>query len=228
MRKKIYLILCIVMMIFLCSCATPTKLNNGENNLNAGIEEYTESIKVAEIEKEIEQPDLTQIRSICKLATLECYYHNVAKSVKEAGTGITHLGEKDRKFWTEYNGVAKIGVDMSRGSMDVKGTEITIYIPEAEILSIKPNSESVAVPIADTDSANSNPIEAEDVTEAINIAQEDIVAKIQNDSSLLVNAQDRAKKLIENYINQLGEISGVKFTIKWETIHNSSSLAEEN
>ena len=34
------------------------------------------------------EPDIMQIRSICKLATVECYYHNVAKSEKSAGTGI--------------------------------------------------------------------------------------------------------------------------------------------
>ena len=41
------------------------------------------------------EPDIMQIRSICKLATVECYYHNLAKSEKSAGTGIWHLGEKD-------------------------------------------------------------------------------------------------------------------------------------
>ena len=39
------------------------------------------------------EPDITQIRSICNLATLECYYHNVAKSEKKAGSGISHIGD---------------------------------------------------------------------------------------------------------------------------------------
>ena len=43
------------------------------------------------LEQEIIQrasvPDISQIRSICELATLECYYHNVAKSIKEKGKG---------------------------------------------------------------------------------------------------------------------------------------------
>ena len=44
----------------------------------------------------INAPDIAQIRTICELATLECYYHNVAKSVKEKGSGLLHIGE-DRK-----------------------------------------------------------------------------------------------------------------------------------
>ena len=39
-------------------------------------------------------PDLGQVRSICSLATLECYYHNVAKSTKTAGGGITGIFER--------------------------------------------------------------------------------------------------------------------------------------
>lgn len=60
-------------------------------------------------------------------------------------------------------------------------------------------------------------------TGAVSVAQDDICESIQNDSSLLANAQDRAKKLIENCINQLGETSGTEFTVKWESVSNTSS-----
>jgi hypothetical protein len=158
------------------------------------------------------------------LATLKCYYHNVAKSTKEKGSGLTHLGEKDRKFWTEYSGTATIGVDMSKGSMEVNGTEITIYIPEAEILSIKLDSHTISEPIVEQDNNwNKNEIGADDVTKAVNDAQESIIAQIENDSSLLVDAQDRAKTLIKNYIDQLNVVFDTEFTIKWQTVHNTSS-----
>lgn len=205
MRKRI---VCMVIGILTLSLSACTKDK-------ADAVEQASEVKTEAVSQE-ETPDISQIRSICKLATLECYYHNVAKSEKEAGSGLSHFGENDRKFWTEYNGVAKIGVDMSKGDMKINGTEITIYMPEAEILSIKPDSESVSEPIMDKDSWNSNPIDADDVTGAVSVAQDDIYESIQNDSSLLANAKDRAKKLIENYINQLGEASGTEFTIKWE------------
>ena len=164
------------------------------------------------------QPDEMQIRSICKLATLECYYHNVAISSKAAGHGVTHWGEKDRDFWVEYSGVVKLGVDMSKGRMEINGTEITIYIPKAEIISMEPDESSVQDPICATDGWNKNDIGANDVTVAVANAEEAIKNQIKNDSALLVSAQDRAKKLIENYIEQLGKASGVEFTVKWEYI----------
>ena len=39
----------------------------------------------------VNKPALSQIRSICELATLECYYHNVKKSEKKKGTRLKQV-----------------------------------------------------------------------------------------------------------------------------------------
>ena len=75
----------------------------------------------SEKKQAVNEPDIAQVRNICNLATLECYYHNVAKSVKEAGSGLWHIGEKDRTFWIEYTGTARLGIDMSKVSMKIEG-----------------------------------------------------------------------------------------------------------
>ena len=124
------------------------------------------------------EPDIMQVRSICKLATVECYYHNVAKSEKPAGTGIWHFGEKDRQFWIEYTGTVKLGIDMSKVQMKVNGTDVTVTIPEAEVQQVNVDDDSY--------------------------------------TALLVNAQERAKKMIENYIMQLGETTGTEYQITWK------------
>ena len=81
-------------------------------------------------------PDISQIRSICELATLECYYHNVAISTKEKGQGLSHIGEKDREFWIEYSGVAKLGINMAKVSMEIQNKDIVITIPKAQLLGL--------------------------------------------------------------------------------------------
>lgn len=163
-----------------------------------------------------EEPDIMQIRSICNLATLECYYHNVAKSIKEAGSGISHWGEKDRKFWIEYTGSAKIGIDMSKVSMRIEGNNITISMPNAKLLSIDIEELTQDSYIISDDGWNKNKITAEDQTAAINAAQAVMKKSVESNSALLLNAQNRAKNLIENYINKMGELSGVSYTIQWE------------
>ena len=46
-----------------------------------------------------EKPDITTIRSICEMATLEWYYHNVATSEKDRSKGFFHLRVQDRTSW---------------------------------------------------------------------------------------------------------------------------------
>ena len=160
-------------------------------------------------------PEITEIRSICKLATLECYYHNVAKSVKTAGEGIAHLGEVDRKFWIEYTGIAKVGIDMSKVEMTVDGSVIEIKIPEAELVGETDIKESGLNYIYSNDGINQNEITVEDETKAINEAQNEMEESIKNNKTLLLNAQSRAQELIENYIVQVGKMTGVDYEIIW-------------
>ena len=48
-------------------------------------------------------PELSRIKSICELSTMKCIYHNVAYGTQYAGTGISHMGEKNRSFMQEYD-----------------------------------------------------------------------------------------------------------------------------
>lgn len=163
------------------------------------------------------KPDVTQIRSICNLATLECYYHNVAKSTKTTGSGIAHWGETDRKFWIEYTGIAKIGIDMAQVDMKIEGDKITVTMPNAKLLSIdiSENDLNEDSYIASEDNWNKNKITAEDQTTAINDAQSKMAESVKSNTQLLLSAQTRAQELIENYINQLGELSGINYNIQW-------------
>lgn len=177
------------------------------------------------VDNNVKEPDISQIRSICNLATLECYYHNVAKSEKEAGSGISHIGEEDRKFWIEYTGIAKIGIDMSKVDMKIEGDKITVFMPNAELLSIDIYDNDLnekSYIISDDSWFNSNKITADDQSFAINNAQSKMAESVENNSSLLLNAQRRAQKLIENYIVQLGQLSNIEYKVEW-VYENSST-----
>ena len=168
----------------------------------------------------VKEPDITQIRSICNLATLECYYHNVAKSKKPADSWL----KKEREFWIEYTGIAKIGIDMSKVNMEISGKNVTVSLPNAELLDIDIyendlNKESY---IKSADGLVKNKITADDQTSAINSAQIEMSESVKNNKSLLLNAQDRAQELIENYIKKMGEISNIDYQIKWS--YEDSSL----
>lgn len=176
----------------------------------------------------IEEPDILQVRNICNLATLDCYYHNVAKSEKKADVGIGHIGEKDRTFWIEYTGIARLGINMSNVEMIINGENIEITMPEAEVLKITIDKTTLSEEsfISSHDGWNSNKITADDQTQAINNAQQEMERTVKNNSSLLLTAQNRAKMLIENYINQLGEVAGITYNIQWKYVSTDKSNAD--
>lgn len=198
-----------LLIIPLCSCAhkkEDPKPATAESGDNSGTPEETEILCY---------PDISQIRSICELATLECYYHNVAKSTKEKGKGLSHIGEKERIFWIEYSGAAKFGIDVSQIKMETNGEQILITIPKAKLLGLSDYSFTEDSYISSADGINKNPISAKNQTEAIAAAESDIEKMFTNNDAMLMRAQDNAKELIENYIKQLGNISGIDYQIVW-------------
>lgn len=211
MKKSLFVIF-LLFTLLLCSCQNLPVLDS--NTETGSGENVTEEVTTEERTKI--QPSITEIKSICNLATLECHYNNVAKSTKSAGSGLSHLGETDREFWIEYSGVVKIGVDMSKVKISTSGDTITIYMPDAEILSYKAESESISETISKPDSLNKNPISSEDKTEAMHAAETQIIENIENDSTLLTTAKEKAKTLIENYINKIGESTDTNYTIVWK------------
>lgn len=179
-------------------------------------------------EVNVPEPQIEQVRSICNLATVQCYYHNVAKSEKKADKGITHLGEKDRKFWIEYTGIANLGIDVSEVQMKVDGTEVHVTLPEAKLLNISIDRETLNEDsyISSADGLNKNEITADDQTQAINKAQQKMEETVAANTTLLLNAQNRAKKLIENYIEQLGEAAGIEYHVTWKYLDSGKSAVE--
>lgn len=197
MRKFIFF-LCTVMLC--CSCSACL---NGESSQN----------EMA--------PQASQMRSICELATMQCYYHNVAKYSEEDASGIL-FWTKDRHFWVEYAGVVTIGIDASQLDIAVNGDKVTITIPPAKVLSSKVDETTLteASFIVAKDSAA---VEAEHQTEAFKEAQRVMQEEANNDTVLLANAQQRAQKLLEDYVNNIGKYVGKTYTIEWIYLDDASA-----
>lgn len=208
-------------MISLLGCKGGLSDESQTDKTNAG--ETAESIgeDTAEPDKMNEEttvPQIDKIKMICELATLECRYHNVAKSVKEPGTGLSHFGEKERIFWIEYTGIAEISFKIEDLKMRQDGTNITITLPQPQV-SCRVDSDSWtrdSYVISDDQWIQKNPITADDQTQAIRDAQIAMEENIRNNSSLLNTAKLQAKELIENYIARIGEATGVTYVISWE------------
>lgn len=177
-------------------------------------------------EKTIEQePRTSQVKTICELAVMDCYYHNVAKSYEKDVAGVL-FWKKDRHFWVEYSGVVEFGVDASKVKMEVDGTQVTISIPEAKVLNSKVDSSSLTKESYIV-AKNSVEITWEDETVAFENAEEHLMETASNDSTLLAMAQQRVQSLLEDYVNNIAEITGKKYTIKWIYLDDDNPAAVE-
>lgn len=169
-------------------------------------------------------PQASQMKSICELATMQCYYHNVAKYDEKDASGVL-LWKKDRKFWVEYSGIVTIGIDTSLVSIEVDGENVTITIPAAKVLGCKVDDKTLNADsfIVAKDSAS---VEAEHQTQAFKEAQAKMQESASNDTVLLANAQQRAQKLLEDYVNNIGECTGKSYKIKWVYLEGAEDLNE--
>ena len=122
------------------------------------------------------EPKISQMKAICELAVMDCYYHNVAKFREENAEGVL-FWQKDKHFWIEYSGVVSLGIDVSQVTVEVDDTLVTITIPEAEVLRCQVDSDKLS-----EDSyivaKNSAKISAEDEVAAFAQAQADLEADV--------------------------------------------------
>lgn len=209
--KGLVVLLCIMSFIVVLTGCTADAAEGFEDKEGMAGEAFPKE------NEEPPAPELSQVQGICELAALECYYHNVAKSVKEPGTGVIHFGEKERPFWIEYTGVAEISFRPDLLEMEQNGNEITITLPPPEITcrvdSDSWNEDSYV--IAKDQWIQKNPITAKDQTQAIEAAQADMQELVESNPAILKNAKAQAKDLIENYIDQIGRAAGVEYHISW-------------
>ena len=192
MRNKVIALLTAVMLLLCMGCGKSS-------------DDIKSSLKA--------EPESSQMKMICELATMECYYHNVAKYFEEDASGALWW-KKDRKFWVEYSGVVTIGIDTSLVTMEIDGDIVTITIPPAKVFGCKVDNETLTKDsfIVAQDSAA---VEAEHQTEAFKDAQAKMREAAENDTALLASAQQRAQKLLEDYVLNIGNSVGKTYTIKW-------------
>lgn len=200
MKKYVISIVFALSCFFLSSCGTMYAGEDTEESLE------TEAFSNTE-------PQLSQMKTICDLAVMDCYYHNVAKYYEEDASGVL-LWKKDKHFWVEYTGKVTIGIDVSLLSMSLEGDQITISLPEAKILRSSVDQESLneSSYIVDEKSAK---IKAEDEVRAFSEAEQNMQDAAYADKTLMEEARQRVKTLLEDYINNLGNAIGKTYSINW-------------
>ena len=158
----------------------------------------------------------SEVHSISELATLECYYHNVARLEDPGQTFLITYGNK--KVWFEYNGTVVIGIDFSKVVVEEPDSngKVVVTLPPAKILDISVDKDSISEPLTETGLFAS--VTAEDYTNAYSEAQKNMKESAQADEALLAQGQEHAKAIIENFIRNLGDQIGETYFIEWRYV----------
>lgn len=171
----------------------------------------------------------SSIRRICELATLDCFYHNVTEWSDQGD-----FFRAGKKMWIEYDGKVRVGIkaDQVKKSGPDKDGVYTITIPSAVILGKDLDEESIYEIDSEAPLWGFFPIygtvSTEERKEALAKAQTDMETSAANNLVILGEAQDRAKKIIENNIVKAGEAIGKSYKVKFvEASENDQKMKEE-
>ena len=178
--------------------------------------------------KETQTADFSGVTSVCELATLKCYYHNVAKAETEAsGIFAKWLKTGYKKIWTEYSGIIEYGIDISQVTVSEpdKNGVVTVTMPDAQVLNVDVDEDSLGTPLTDTGFLTS--VTTEEKTTTLAGAQEAMEQQAKENTEKLSQAKARAKTLIEEYIKNVGESIGEEYTVEWKDAEPGMTESEK-
>ena len=178
--------------------------------------------------KETQTADFSGVTSVCELATLKCYYHNVAKAETEAsGIFAKWLKTGYKKIWTEYSGIIEYGIDISQVTVSEpdKNGVVTVTMPDAQVLNVDVDEDSLGTPLTDTGFLTS--VTTEEKTTTLAGAQETMEQQAKENTEMLSQAKARAKTLIEEYIKNVGESIGEEYTVEWKDAEPGMTESEK-
>ena len=103
---------------------------------------------------------------------------------------------------------------------------VRIYVPDAQILDVDADVNSMNEPITETGKLTN--IISEEKSEAFSEAQAAMRKNAEADDSILIQAKNNAKELLKQYVLNLGEQMGVQYKVEWlDKVSESKTNSEE-
>lgn len=173
--------------------------------------------------------EYSSVSTICELATLRNYYHNVIVYEKKPDSTEKTISDilfwpfnellktGYKQFWMEYSGIVEVGIDAKADHIQINKPNIDgvvdVYIPDAKVLNVDADEDSFSQPLSETGFLAT--ITSEERREAYAEAQSAMRREAENDQALLFRAKNNAKIILEQYIKNVGKEMGVEYTVNW-------------
>ena len=153
-----------------------------------------------------------EISQLGEIKTIECYYHNVAEYKEGDQDAWFGLGHGYKKMWIECDAIVKYGFDTSGiKPKKIAENKYEIKMPKIKVTDVEVIPESITKPIEDK-KFWSDDITAEDQSQAMKVAEDEIENTAKNDTTLLKQAENRGKRILEAHIKKIDE----NYQIEWK------------
>lgn len=156
------------------------------------------------------QHDLLQIEKISELKSLECRYHNVAVHKNEGG----FVGVGRQYVWFEYDVKVDVGVNVQQVQIAEPTADgiVRIYMPEAQILSVKIDEETISKPVCDIGAFTQ--LTAAEERQIINDGVQRLKEEVQ-EQGIVNQAYKNAQDIVKQYVIMVGEMIGEDYRVEW-------------
>ncbi|MBQ9020940.1 MAG: DUF4230 domain-containing protein [Eggerthellaceae bacterium] len=143
-----------------------------------------------------------KLSDIAELSVLEYRYKNAASLDRDSSTlkffsSNVDIPFTEKRLILTYEGIVKMGPDMSQASVDVDGNKVKVTIPHSTILSHELNEESFEYLVQD--SGLFNPLKPED-DGALRKEQKGVIEKSIEENGLLDEADKKAQAQITSFL----------------------------
>lgn len=170
-------------------------------------------------EPEITSTEITQqLQDIEELATLSYNYTKVGKFSNSLQFNGWDIPLTQKSFLITYDGQLKAGIKMDKIKVDVSNNNITVSIPDIEILSNEIDESSIEV--YDESRNIFNPISVNDYA-TFATSQKEAVEAEAIENGLLSEAATKTQDTIKKYLNAIPDIEG-KYQIDVKFIESNN------
>ncbi|MEG0016691.1 MAG: DUF4230 domain-containing protein [Gordonibacter sp.] len=134
-----------------------------------------------------------QLTNSSELATAKLEYRGL---VRYEDGDIDFINKKG--FTLVYDAEVRAGVDLSQASVEVSGNRITVHLPQAQMLGLEIDPNSLE--FYDSTFALFNWENKQDTAEALKVAQQDAEGRV-NQTGMIEQASAQAHALVENLLH---------------------------
>ena len=166
--------------------------------------------------------DLFNLEMISELTTLECRYHNVAVCDIEGNV----IGIGKQYVWFEYDVIIDVGIDINEVQIDPPSANgvVKIYLPPAKILGAAEDKTTISKPVCELGIFTE--LTADEERQIIREG----VEKLKHDAKtqeVIYQAYSSAKKVLEQYVINMGKLIGEEYTVEWIKVPGSMQVEED-